>query len=73
MKGDLNLAWLSGTLPGLFFFKRFNRPPTSFSGKGGISSRTVAKTSRETILERARYSLARCCNSASAERRLESS
>ena len=47
-------------------------PELSRSGKGGISSNTVASTSRLVSLLRARYSLARCCSSASAERRFES-
>ena len=62
-----DISGLSGTRPGLFFFKRFRSPDDSFSGKGGISSRTVARTSNDGILERARYSLARCWSSASAD------
>ena len=62
-----DISGLSGTRPGLFFFKRLRSPDDSFSGKGGISSRTVARTSNDGILERARYSLARCWSSASAD------
>ncbi len=47
-------------------------PLDSFSGKGGISSRTVAKTSKEATRERAKYSHALCCNSASALFKFES-
>lgn len=42
----------------------------TFSGKWGISSRTVARTSPEATLDKARYSTARCCSSASGFRKL---
>ena len=37
--------------------RRLRSPELSRSGKGGISSSTVASTSREVILDSARYSL----------------
>ena len=66
------ISGFSGTAPGLFFFNRFKSPEDSFSGNGGISSKTVAKTSRLATLDKAKYSHARCCNSASDDLKLES-
>ena len=66
------ISGFSGTRPGRFFLRRLSKPLDSFSGKGGISSRTVAKTSRVATLDKAKYSQALCCNSASALLKFES-